>query len=49
MTEKQKAALSFLQDKLRKERNIKTPLPQREHDGFVFTEVGGVTVIRVKA
>jgi hypothetical protein len=44
MNEKQKAALSLLQDKLRKERNIKTTLPQSEHKGFVFTEVGGVTV-----
>jgi hypothetical protein len=41
---KQKTALSLLQDKLQKERNIKTPLPQSEHNGFVFTEVGGVTV-----
>ena len=44
MTEKQKTALSLLQDKLRKERNIRTPLSQREHNGFVFTEVEGVTV-----
>jgi hypothetical protein len=44
MTVKQKTALSRLQDKLRKERNIKTPLSQTEHNGFVFTEVGGVTV-----
>lgn len=44
MTERQKIALSHLQDKLRKERNIKTPLSQSEHNGFVFTEVGGVTV-----
>jgi hypothetical protein len=44
MTEKQKTALGLLQDKLRQERKIKTPLPQSEHNGFVFTEVGGVTV-----
>ena len=44
MTEKQKTALSLLQSKLRKERNIKTLPPQSERNGVVFTEVEGVTV-----
>ena len=44
MTDKLATTITLLQHKLRQERNIKETLHVSEHNGFVFTEVEGVSV-----
>jgi hypothetical protein len=44
MTPKQETIIALLQDKLRRERNIRQTLPEKENNGIVFVEVQGVTV-----